>query len=116
MKTLVALAIAVGAAAAPLTRAQLESFTYDLGASSSVEGGKVPIADGKWVDPQGGSTFSLHPLHAIGDLDGDANADAIAILVEATGGTGSFHYLFALMNRDGAAIQLQFSPVTVTVR
>ncbi len=93
-------------AAAPLTRAQLETFTFELGATSSVEGGKVPLVKGRWTDPDGGSTFTLHPTHAIGDLDGDGHADAVAIVVETSGGTGSFYYLFALMNRDGAAVQL----------
>lgn len=94
------------AAVAPLTRAQIETFTFDLGPSSSVEGGKVPLVNGRWTDPAGHSTFTLHPTHAIGDLDGDGNADAVAILVEASGGTGSFYYLFALMNRDGLPVQL----------
>lgn len=65
----------------PLTRAHLESFTYQLGDAASVEDGKVPLVNGKWTDPEGGSTFTLHPVHAIGDLDGDGNADAVAILV-----------------------------------
>jgi hypothetical protein len=86
---------------ASLTRGQLESFTFDLGGSSSVTGGKVPLEKGKWTDPEGGSSFTLHPAHAFGDLDGDGNADAVAIVVEATGGTGSFVYLFAILNRDG---------------
>ena len=94
------------ATTAPLTRAQLETFTYNLGDSTSVEGGKVPLQAGKWTDPDGGSLFTLHPTHAIGDLDGDGNQDAIAILVESTGGTGNFYYMFAIMNRDSAAMQL----------
>jgi hypothetical protein len=84
----------------------LKGFTYDVGMNSSVEGGKVPLADGKWMDPAGGSTFTLHSTHAIGDLDGDRNADAVAILVEGTGGTGSFYYMFAIMNRGGEPVQL----------
>jgi hypothetical protein len=93
-------------AMAPLTRAQIETFTYDLGETSSVEGGKVPLVNGRWTDPVGGGTFTLHPTHAIGDLDGDGNADAVAIVVEASAGTGSFYYMFAVMNRDGAPVQL----------
>jgi hypothetical protein len=90
----------------PLTRAHLETFTYNLGDSSSVDGGRVPLTGGKWSDPDGGSSFTLHPTHAIGDLDGDGNLDAVAILTEATGGTGSFYYMFAVMNRDGSPVQL----------
>lgn len=96
----------VAASQAPLTRAHLEAFTYDLGASSSVDGGKVPLANGKWTDAEGGSTFTLHPTHAIGDLNGDRQRDAVAILVEASGGTGSFYYLFAIISGDGGAVQV----------
>ena len=99
-------AIVLFALLAPLTRAQLETFTYNFGAASSVEGGKVPLAHGTWTDSASGSTFTLHPTHALGDLDGDRQPDAVAIVVESTGGTGSFYYLFAIMNRDGSAVQL----------
>jgi hypothetical protein len=89
-----------------LTLADLQSFTYDLGESASVDGGKVPLAAGQWKDPaEGGSSFSLLPIHALGDLDGDAVPDAIGVIIEATPGTGSFSYMFALLARDGGAVQ-----------
>jgi hypothetical protein len=91
---------------APLTRAQIETFTYDLGDTSSVADGKVPLVNGGWTDPVVGSSFTLHPTHAIGDLDGDGHVDAVAILIESSVGTGSFYYMFAVMNRDGHPVQL----------
>jgi hypothetical protein len=94
------------ALAPPLTFKDLQAFTFFLGETSSVAGGKVPLSDGKWTDPEGGSSFVLLPLHAIGDLNGDGSADAAAILVESSGGTGSFYYLFAIMNRDGKPVQI----------
>lgn len=89
-----------------LTAASLERFVYDLGESASVEGGKVPLENGRWKDPaEGGSTFTLLPLRAVGDLDGDGLADAAGIIVETSSATGSFSYLFALLSRDGGAVQ-----------
>jgi hypothetical protein len=89
-----------------LTLKDLQNLTYDLGENSNVDDGKVPLVNGKWTDPRGGSSFVLHPIHAIGDLDGDGNADAVAIVVESTGGTGSFYYMFAILNRDGKPVQI----------
>jgi hypothetical protein len=102
----VAVLVVLATAAPPLTRAQLETLSYDLGDTSSVEDGKVPLVNGRWTDRVGGSTFTLHPTHAIGDLDRDGSADAVAIVVEASVGSGSFSYMFAVMNRDGAAVPL----------
>jgi hypothetical protein len=84
----------------------LQNFTYDFGANSNVEGGKVPLANGKWSDRESGSTFTLHATHALGDLDGDGSGDGIAILVETSSGTGSFYYMFAIAARGGKPVQL----------
>lgn len=85
----------------------LPNFVFDLGPNASVEGGKVPLTNGRWNDPvEGGSSFSLLPVHAIGDLDGDGVADAAVVLVEVSAGTGTFAYLFAIKSHAGSATQL----------
>jgi hypothetical protein len=89
-----------------LTVKELQNLTYDVGDHSAVDGGKVPLVNGTWTDPNGDSTFTLHPVVAIGDLDGDGNGDAVAILVETSSGTGSFYYMFAILNRDGKPQQV----------
>ena len=89
-----------------LKPADLANFTYDLGDGASVEGGKVPLKDGKWKDAaEGGSAFVLDSHHALGDLDGDGTADAAAIVVEQSTGTGTFYFLFGLLSRGGTAAQ-----------
>ncbi|MGQ0732841.1 MAG: hypothetical protein ACT4QD_04210 [Acidobacteriota bacterium] len=93
-----------------LSLADLETFTFELGDHSSVVGGRVPLEAGRWKDPgdsaDGGSTFTLLPVHAIGDLDGDGAADAAVVLIEATAGTGTFYYLFAVKSQGGKPVQL----------
>ena len=46
-------------------------------------------------------TVRMLPLTAIGDLDGDGLADAAVLLVENSGGSGSFFFLAAVANRAG---------------
>jgi hypothetical protein len=99
--SLAAAGVSAQRSSASLSVRDLQNFTYRLGDTSSVDGGGVPLVDGRWTDAAGGSTFTLHPFHAIGDLDGDGQRDAVAILVEASAGTGNFYYMFAIMNRDG---------------
>jgi hypothetical protein len=89
-----------------LSLRDLQNFTYRLGDNSSVDDGKVPLANGKWSDPDSGSTFTLHSVHALGDLDADGYADAAAILVESSVGTGTFSYLFAVLGRDSKPVQV----------
>jgi hypothetical protein len=105
---IVAASIATLAAQAKpgLKPVEVANFVYDLGEGASVDGGKVPLKDGKWKDPaEGGSVFVLDSHQALGDLDGDGTGDAAAIVVEQSSGTGTFYFLFALLSRSGAAAQ-----------
>ena len=82
LSMLVAMVVGQSAPALPA----LQNFTFDLGENASVEGGKVPLVNGRWKDPaEGGSTFNLLPVHAVGDLDGDGTADAAVVLVDLLG-------------------------------
>lgn len=105
---LVTVSVAGAQPSPPLTFARLQNAVFQLDDNSSVEGGTVPLQGGRWIDlsPDGGSTFTLLPLHAIGDLDGDGALDAAVVLMEGTTGTGSFYYLFALKNHGGEPVQL----------
>jgi hypothetical protein len=99
-------AVLAAVAPVPVTLKSLQNFTYDFGDDADVEGGKVPLADGKWTDKESGNTYTLHPLHALGDLNGDGVADGVAFIIESSGGTGSFYYLFAI--GAGATAPVQF--------
>jgi hypothetical protein len=90
----------------PLAFADLQSFTFDLGEHSSVEGGRVPLSGGRWKDPsEGGSTFTLLKVHGAGDLDRDGAGDVAGVVVESTPGAGEFSYLFAVLNQEGGPVQ-----------
>jgi hypothetical protein len=82
----------------------LANFTYNFGPEDKRT---VTLKDGEGKDAEAESTFTLLKLHAIGDLDGDKQPDAAAMLLEATGGTGSFYYLFVLLNKGGALAQIE---------
>jgi len=52
---------------------------------------------------EGGSSRPTIALqtHSYGDLDQDGVADAVVVLVENSGGSGSFIYLAAVLNENG---------------
>ena len=51
-------------------------------------------------------TADLHPEAAYGDLDGDGDQEAAAILYVSGGGSGTFRYLVAVDEVDGVPMQL----------
>ena len=81
----------------------LANFTYNFGPEDKRI---VVLSEGKGKDADE-STFELMKLHAIGDLDGDKQPDAAAMLVESSGGSGHFYYLFVLLNKAGKLLQIE---------
>jgi heat shock protein HslJ len=84
---------------------QLRNATYP-----GLSGGPVTLEDGRCIDrafiPGGASrqVVTLAPgLIARADLDGDGREEAAVILVESSGGTGSFVYLAAVSIDQGRA-------------
>ncbi len=96
-------AAAVKPAAAPLTLDALKNAEYP---SDFPAGGKARLSDGKYVEeiaPGAASrlVITLHPVYAMGDLNGDGADDAAAILVANSGGSGTFSHLVAVLNEGG---------------
>jgi len=56
-----------------------------------------PFVEGSASRP----TVTFVEPYAAGDLDGDGQDDAVVLLVENSGGSGSFVYLAAVLNREG---------------
>ena len=50
-------------------------------------------------------TVVLRDLAAVGDLDGDRSAEAAVVVLHNSGGSGTFVYLLAMHDRDGAPVQ-----------
>ena len=55
------------------------------------------------------TVVSIGKEHATGDLNGDGAQDAAVTLVADPGGSGTFIYLAAVINRDGAAEPIAFA-------
>ena len=71
-------------------------------------GRRVRLQNGELVnDLEVGSaseTWVLHDPIAFGDLNGDGLRDAAVVLSYSGGGSGTFFYLFAVLNRNGAPV------------
>jgi hypothetical protein len=97
---------AESAPAADLSAAALASATY-----TGIYEEPVTLTDGSWQgEPfvEGGAsapTVTLLPEpQASGDLNADGVADAAVLLVENSGGSGSFVYLAAVLNEGGQPV------------
>jgi len=84
--------------AAELSAAALRSATY---ASLYVEDGEVLLGGGIFEDTARRVAVYFVPEYAVGDLDQDGAPDAVVVLATNTGGSGTFHDLAVVLNRDG---------------
>ena len=89
--------------AAPLTLEMLKSTEYT---SEWPADGVAELTDGTYREKimEGSASeilIVMHPIYAIGDLNGDGAEDAIVVLVSSGGGSGSFYTLEAVLNQDG---------------
>lgn len=98
--------LGVSSAALALGVEQLRAATY-----AGIYDEPVSLTDGRYEGPPfvpGGASrpvvVMVDHLVAHGDLDGDGRADAAVLLVESSGGSGSFIYLAAMLDRDGEAL------------
>lgn len=81
-----------------LSAAVLRSATYT---SPYVEEGEVLLDGGVFEDTARRVAVYFIPEYAVGDLDQDGVPDAAVVLATNTGGSGTFHDLAVVLNRDG---------------
>jgi heat shock protein HslJ/LysM repeat protein len=97
-----------GTAEGELTLETLQNAVYQ-----GIYDEPVQLTDGKYEGepfvPGGASrpTVTFHPeVYAFGDLNGDGVDDAAVILIENSGGSGSFIYLAAVINDGGTPVNV----------
>lgn len=89
------------------TRRFAEELRYATYPIDTTADGKAPLEDGVYeasvAGSSGANVVRLGPAPAFGDLDGDGVEDAAVILLANPGGSGSFSYVSAVLNDNGAA-------------
>jgi heat shock protein HslJ len=75
-------------------------------------GQAVTLVDGRWEDvPKRLSVSLAHDFRVTGDLDGAPPDEAVVLLAESTGGSGTFNYLAVVARRDGRAVNVATAPL-----
>lgn len=74
-----------------------------------VDGQSLTLRDGEVIVEQIGGAAAKNVVRIFGepvrgDLDGDGVADAVLLLVQTRGGSGTFYYLAAAFDRGGAFV------------
>jgi len=89
---------------AGLTLQMLQNYSY----LAPQYNRSAPLKDGTFTTNSSAETFtaSLQPEVAFGDLNGDGAEDAAVLLAENGGGTGVFVSLTAVLNENGAPMQV----------
>ena len=92
----------------PPSREALANAEY---LSEFASGGKARLKDGSYREKAApGSAIdiviTLSDRQAFGDLDGDGSEDAAVILIVQSGGSGTFYYLCAVLNEEGAPVNV----------
>ena len=87
----------------PITIWQVKNAEYQL----AFDGRKYKLINGKYVSGkigQGNYISIIVDIASLGDMDGDANADAAVLLAVTGGGTGTFHELAIILNKGGKPV------------
>jgi hypothetical protein len=87
----------------PLTVESIKNLTYKIeGDDITLQNGKREFNPDYSSGIQDEAVFAYLTEYAFGDLDGDGNSDAIAILEVTYGGSGIFYYLVPVFNNNGS--------------
>lgn len=81
-----------------LSVAVLRSAAYS---SQHVDEGEIRLEGGSFEDTARRLIVSFRPEYAVGDVDADGAPDAAVLLATSTGGSGTFHDLAVVLNREG---------------
>jgi hypothetical protein len=91
--------------ASPIDLALLKNFTYWVPDFNT----QVPLTDGVFSSDQFQSRL-VEPA-ALGDVNGDGQADAAVVLVVDPSGSGTFYYLTTLLAQNGPPVQSGFASI-----
>jgi heat shock protein HslJ len=98
--------VPIAAAAKPSATAMAPSFEELMNLKySGLASGAVTLADGRYQDAATRRSVTLaRSFRVTGDLDGDGGDEAVVLLAESSGGSGSFGYLVVVGRKGGVAM------------